>query len=79
MNREILNISGVIGLSPLQWRNWQTPGTYNPVGSDTRTGSIPVCGMIISERNAVKSTFLSLKIMPQTGIEPVRVSLPTGF
>ena len=32
-----------------------------------------------NKRNAVKSTFLSLKIMPQTGIEPVRVSLPTGF
>ena len=26
----------------------------------SRTGSIPVCGMILSERNAVKSTFLSL-------------------
>ena len=25
-----------------------------------------------NKRNAVKSTFLSLKIMPQTGIEPVR-------
>ena len=45
----------------------------------TNKGQALIAKVIAGEGNIDFTKISEKKIMPQTGIEPVRVSLPTGF